>query len=122
MLWVGLTGSIGSGKSTAAKILREMGYSVLDADQAARQALSPGMPAEAEVLKLFGTSERRALGKIVFSDPAKLLQLEQLIHPYVKKEVLKERQQLEQQGAEVAFYDVPLLFEKQMEKDFDLIL
>src|ERR1035437_1934246 len=130
MLWVGITGPMGSGKSTVAHLLRQMGFEVLDADDVARKVLSPGTPGEAEVLKTFGQQlkdrqghlDRRALGRLVFSDAKKLLKLEKIIHPRVKDEIARQRQRLGQKGAQAAFYDVPLLFEKNMREQFDHVL
>jgi dephospho-CoA kinase len=121
---------MGSGKSAVASILSELGYAVLDADQVARESLRVGSPGEAEVLKLFGPGvvgakgelDRRALGQIVFNDPEKLLQLERLVHPFVRAEIAEKRKSLATSGHKVIFYDVPLLFEKKMESDFDLVL
>lgn len=130
MLWVGITGSMGSGKSTVSEILRRIGYSVLDADAIVRQTLSPGSPAETEVVRTFGESvrgpdghlDRRALGALVFRDPVLLEKLEWILHPRVREEVARERAALAARGLPVAFYDVPLLFEKKMESTFDFIL
>lgn len=121
---------MGSGKSTVAELIRRLGYTVLDADEVVRQVLSQGSKLEGEVIKNFGPNvkgedghlDRRALGRAVFGDPAKLDKLEKLIHPRVKEFVAKEKHRLAESGASVAFYDVPLLFEKKMEGDFDLIL
>ncbi|MGE0529263.1 MAG: dephospho-CoA kinase [Bdellovibrionales bacterium] len=130
MLWVGVTGSMGSGKSTVADLLRQRGYPVLDADAVAREVIAPGTPGEAAVFRTFGESvrnldgtlDRRALGRIVFSDPDRLSQLERLIHPFVRQEIATARRRLEAQGYTAAFYDVPLLFEKKMENQFDHII
>lgn len=130
MKWIGLTGGLGTGKSTVASLLQEMGYPVVDADEMARLAVSPGSDGLAEILKAFGHRvvlpsgelDRRGLGRLVFNDREKLAQLESIIHPRVKDQVLKRRQMLEQEGHQMAFYDVPLLFEKGMEKLFDRII
>lgn len=130
MLWIGITGSMGSGKSTVSAILRQIGYTVLDADAVVRRALSPGSPAETEVLKTFGESvrgedghlDRRALGRVVFPDAVLLEKLEWILHPRVREEVAREKAALAAAGARVAFYDVPLLFEKKMESTFDHVI
>ena len=121
---------MGSGKSTVGHLLRQMGFAVLDADQVARKVLSPGSAAESEVFKTFGQQlkdahghlDRRALGRLVFGDPDRLEKLEGLIHPHVRAEVSSERARLAAAGHQVAFYDVPLLFEKNMRDQFDHVL
>ncbi len=88
---IGLTGNIGTGKSTVLRYLAERGAAVIDADALAHQAIAPGGPAYQAVLDLFGTQilapdgsiDRKALGAIVFADPAKLAQLEAIVHPAV---------------------------------------
>lgn len=130
MLWIGITGPMGSGKSTVANELRGMGYPVLDADQIATQAIGPGSTGESFVFKTFGEQvrgpdgklDRRALGRLVFSDKTKLIQLEALIHPLVREEVARQRLDLANRGMMAAFYDVPLLYEKSMQDQFDHVL
>lgn len=130
MLWIGITGSMGSGKSSVAKILKDKGYPVMDADQVVSQILQSGGSVEALVIKTFGQAvqgadgklDRRALGRIVFTDKQKLQQLEGILHPLVKTVVSGEREKFRNSGYPVAFYDVPLLFEKDMSGQFDYIL
>ena len=86
---VGLTGGIGSGKSTAAKILAELGAPILDADKVGHEIYQPGTPAYRELIDTFGegilapdrTIDRRKLGPIVFADPAALKRLNSIVHP-----------------------------------------
>lgn len=88
---IGLTGNIGAGKSTAIAWLARQGAFVLDADRLGHAVMAPGLPAHDAVLQAFGpqvlaadgTIDRRALGAIVFADPARLAQLEAIIHPAV---------------------------------------
>jgi dephospho-CoA kinase len=130
MLWIGITGPIGSGKSTVSEILRQMGYPVLDADRVVHKITGPGSVATEEIVRTFGESlrdqagnlDRRALGRAVFGDPAKLEQLEKILHPRVREQVALERKALSDMGHKAAFYDVPLLFEKKMEAMFNRIL
>lgn len=130
MKWFGLTGSIGSGKTTVADLLRSRGVAVLDADHFASQVLQPGSAGEAQVIQEFGPEvvtktghlDRAKLGEIVFSDAQKLKILEKIVHPLVREKTRSARAELEKNNVEFAFYDVPLLYEKKMEKDFDGIL
>jgi dephospho-CoA kinase len=130
MLWIGLTGGIASGKSTAREILEGLGFSVADADKIARETLAPEGLARTPVIQLFGQEilnpqgqiDRAKMAKIVFSDKSQLTKLEQLIHPFVQEEVRRLRQKWQQQGQSLAFYDVPLLFEKNLQSQFDATL
>lgn len=122
MLWIGVTGSIGSGKSSVAEILRQFGYPVLDADHEAHLVLSPGSAAAEGIRKSFGTLDRSEIGKVVFKDPDRLRQLEALIYPVLQLNVRNKRQALVTQGYRAAFYDVPLLFEKNMRDLFDKVI
>jgi dephospho-CoA kinase len=130
MLWIGLTGGLGTGKSSVANILRRRGHLVIDADEMARLAVGPGSAALAKVVAVFGREvldqeghlDRRKLGAKVFTDPAALADLEAIVHPEVKKLTLERRRAAEADGRRIAFYDVPLLFEKKMESDFDKIV
>jgi dephospho-CoA kinase len=128
MKLVGLTGGIGSGKSTIARRLAEHGAHIIDADHVAREVVEPGTPALAEIAAVFGahvisedgTLNRGALGDIVFSDPAKRIQLNAIVHPAVQKRTQELFEQATQ-GA-VVVYDVPLLVETQNEYSFDEIV
>lgn len=98
MLFVGLTGGIGSGKSTVARILADFGAVVLDADAFAREAAASSSPQFPEIVALFGPGvvqvdgelDRRAVAAMVFSDPSKLRALEAIIHPVVAARVDRE--------------------------------
>ena len=89
MLTIGLTGGIGSGKSVVAKMLAEMGATVLDADKVGHEIYLPGGPAYDEVVAAFGkkilaqdgTIDRKLLGPVVFADPAALKRLNAIVHP-----------------------------------------
>lgn len=130
MKWIGLTGSIGSGKSSVAEILRARGHGVVDADQFARQVIGPATEGERVVLAKFGTAvatadghlDRAALAGIVFSSAVELAKLEALIHPLVQELTRKRRAELANSGHHLSFYDVPLLFEKKLESQFDAIV
>ncbi|MCB0365143.1 MAG: dephospho-CoA kinase [Bdellovibrionaceae bacterium] len=130
MKWIGLTGGIGTGKSTVAQLLRARGCTVVDADQLARQAVAKNSEGFKQVVSLFGTQvlgpdgnlDRSRLGKLVFGDSKRLAELEKIIHPIVRRLALDERDRLAAQGLPVAFYDVPLLYEKGLETMFDQVV
>jgi len=129
-MWIGLTGSIGSGKSTVANLLREHGYFVIDADAIAHEGLKSSSPAyktiidklSPSILTVDGEIDRRKLGQIIFSKPELKTWLEGLLHPMVQAKVKMMREQLEAEGQKLAFYEVPLLFEKHLESQFDKII
>ena len=130
MKWVGLTGGLGTGKSTVSQMLVKRGISVIDADRIAREVVEPGGPALPGIRQAFGPEffsedgslDRSKLAQNVFGHPDKLLQLEKLIHPFVQEEVARQRKWLEEQGHLWAVYDVPLLFEKNLQGQFDYIV
>ncbi|MEI7974160.1 MAG: dephospho-CoA kinase [Bdellovibrio sp.] len=129
-MWIGLTGGIASGKSTVAEILRAQGCPVIDADALARLVVSPGSEALALIEKKFGSEfldsegslNREKMGSLIFSDPQARQQLECIVHPWVQKECQRLKQVYLAQGAVLIFYDVPLLFEKQMQDQFDSVV
>lgn len=130
LFWVGLTGGMGCGKSSLASAFRTLGEVVIDADQLVHQALDPGTPCFTQTVELFGSDilsqeggiHRGRLAEFVFSDPNLLQKLEEILHPEVQRRVQEEKQRLIHSGVKRAFYDVPLLFEKKMESQFDKIV
>lgn len=130
MRWIGLTGGIGSGKSSVAKLLRSKGFAVLDADEVARRAVEPGTPAFNRVIQTFGQKflspdgslDRKSLGNFVFQNKTRLEELEQILHPAIRQEIKEQATLLEQQGHSLIFYDVPLLYEKNMESQFETVI
>jgi len=130
MLVVGLTGNIGSGKSTVAQLLSERGATIIDADVLARRAVEAGTPAYEKIVERWGTSiigldkqlDRAALRRTVFSDPAQLEELNGMVHPEV--ESLRQRllDDARQRGDRIVVCDIPLLFEKHMAPRFDRII
>ena len=116
---IGLTGGIASGKSTAARILGDLGAPVIDADQLARDAVQPGSEAlasivaafGAEVLQTNGNLDREFLGKRVFASPEARSTLEMIIHPEIRRLARLKLQALKESGAQVVFYMAPLLIE-----------
>jgi dephospho-CoA kinase len=127
MRWIGLTGGIATGKSTVSKILRDLGLPVVDADVLARVAVQAGSEGLKKIVSHFGNDilteqgelNRQKLGEIIFRNEEKRLLLENILHPTIQELRAKERRNLEQQGCEIAFYDVPLLFEKNLSSEFD---
>ena len=114
MLVVGLTGGIGSGKSTVSSLLTERGALVVDTDVVARQVVAPGGPAYDALVDRFGptlASDRRALAGVVFSDPSALADLNAIVHPAVREEVARRMAELRDEGADVVVLAVPLLVE-----------
>lgn len=115
----GLTGGIGSGKSTVAALLRDRGVPVVDADELAREAVAPGSPGLAEVVESFGPEvldasgalDRKRLAAMVFGDEAARKRLNAITHPIVRQLSQRRFAELDRQGHELAAYDVPLLFE-----------
>lgn len=130
MNWVGLTGGIGSGKSTVSRIIRELQFPLIDADELAREVVAPGTIGLDQVIQKFGRQllnpdqslNRRAMASEVFNDPGKLASLESILHPLIQERVRSFRQVCEENGSRIAFYDVPLLFEKSLQEQFDAIL
>jgi dephospho-CoA kinase len=119
---IGLTGGIASGKSTAAAILRRLGAAVVDADELSRQVVRPGNEAWQEIVDAFGpvlledqTLDRKKLRKMVFDNPAARQRLESIIHPKVRALAEKRIRELEAAGHVIIVYEVPLLFEGQLQ-------
>jgi dephospho-CoA kinase len=110
LLVVGLTGGIGSGKSTVSALLAERGAVIVDADAIHRQNMEPGGRVHDAVLERFGTVDRPALAALVFSDPAALADLNALTHPAVGA-VIAERLLAEAETDHVVVLDIPLLVE-----------
>ena len=131
MILVGLTGGVATGKSTVAKMFKQCGAVIIDADQLARDVVEPGKPAWREIVTLFGKAvlnpdrslNRQSLGTIVFNHPAKRRALERIIHPRVAREQVRlTREAARQNPQSVVMYDVPLLFEAGIDKRVDQIL
>ncbi len=130
---IGLTGSIGMGKSTTAAMFSSLGVPIHDADEHARAALAVGGPAVADVLKVFpqceddqnkGEIDRKKLRQIVFNDEAARKQLEAIIHPHVWKAEKDFIKAAKNKGADCVILDIPLLFETgaNLRVDFTLVV
>jgi dephospho-CoA kinase len=115
---IGLTGGAGSGKSTVSAMLKELGATVVDADQAAHAAYEPGSPGFESVVREFGAEyvrdgriDRTRLGELVFHDDAARGRLNAIVHPLVREWMAARTAEAIERGAEVVVQDVPLLFE-----------
>ena len=116
---IGLTGGIGSGKSTVSQFLAELGAVVIDTDKVGHEAFKPGTESWQRVVAAFGRSivtadgniDRKKLGEIVFDSPVELLKLEQIIHPAISEIVIARIEEYRQQGVKVVVLEVPLLVE-----------
>lgn len=116
---IGLTGGIGSGKSTVASMLAERGAAVIDADAISKSLTAPGGRALAAIAQCFGAEmitsqgamDRTAMRNRVFTDPQAKLQLESIIHPLVGLVTQEQTQQAIERGASCLVFDVPLLVE-----------
>jgi dephospho-CoA kinase len=131
MILVGLTGGVATGKSTVAKMFKQCGAVVIDADQLARDVVKPGKPAWRAIVTLFGRAvlspdrslDRQALGSIVFRNRTKRRQLERIIHPRVAREQQRlVRRVAKRKPHAVVIYEVPLLFEAGVDKRVDEII
>ncbi|MCA1727549.1 MAG: dephospho-CoA kinase [Actinobacteria bacterium] len=117
MLFVGLTGGIGSGKSTVDRLLADHGAVIVDADVLARQAVEPGTPGFERVAERFGSAavkdgdlDRAALADVVFADPVARKDLEGIVHPEVGR-LLVETLDRHRETDDVVVFDAPLLME-----------
>jgi len=131
MILVGLTGGVATGKSTVAKMFKQCGAAVIDADQLARDVVKPGKPAWRAIVTLFGKTvlnpdrslDRQVLGSIVFRNRTKRRQLERIIHPRVAREQQRlVRRVAKRKPHAVVIYEVPLLFEAGVDKRVDEII
>jgi dephospho-CoA kinase len=116
---VGLTGGIGSGKSSVARLWRQLGAEVIDADAIVHELQAPGMPLLAriaaefgpELIRADGSLDREALGAIVFRDPEARQKLNRIVHPAVGAEFARRVAAAQASGAGLLVLDIPLLFE-----------
>jgi dephospho-CoA kinase len=126
MIRIGVTGSIGMGKSTVAKMFERAGVPVFDADAVVRALQAPGGGLVEKIGEVFpgcvrsGTLDRECLGAIVLSDRDKLAALEQIVHPAVR--AAREAFVEEHRYAPVLVFEIPLLFETGGEKDVDKVV
>jgi dephospho-CoA kinase len=129
VILVGLTGGIGSGKSTVARLLEMRGAAVIDADQLAREAVAQGTPGFARVVDAFGRDivtaagdlDRPALAARIFSDPSQKATLEAIVHPEVARR-FSERVEAMRATDRIVVYVTPLLVELGLAPAFDLVV
>jgi dephospho-CoA kinase len=116
---VGLTGGIGTGKSTVARLLASLGALVIDADAIVHELQAPGTPLVARIAEAFGPEmlgpggalDRERLGKLVFADPAARKRLNDLVHPAVGVEMVRRLEAARASGVPLVVLDIPLLLE-----------
>lgn len=126
MKWTGLTGGIATGKSTAKKLIEGLGVPVVDADQISHKLTEVGEKGYSAIVSHFGNSvlekdgtlNRKKLGHLFFTDPHVKAQVESILHPLIKFEVQNLKKHYEALAVPLCFYDVPLLFEKNLMPDF----
>jgi dephospho-CoA kinase len=128
MYWVGLTGGIGAGKTTVARLLADRGAVVIDADLLARKVVEPGTDGLAEVVAAFGRGvlasdgslDRNALAARVFGDPEQLARLNAIVHPRVQ--ALTRYRATRVPPDSIVVHDIPLLVEVGAAGDYDLVV
>lgn len=129
MILIGLTGGIGSGKSTVCSQLKDRGAVVIDADHIAREVVEPG-PILDRIVQRFGHNilgpdsalDRKALARIVFSDPDALNDLEEITHPAIRSITAAWIVQSREDGASVVVHDMPILIEAGLPEMYDLVV
>ena len=127
---LGLTGGVGMGKSTAARLLKKVGLPVVDSDDLAREAVQPGTKGLAEIVDEFGEGflkadgllDRDKMASTVFQDEAARKRLEAIIHPRVRTVWEKQIDQWREQKRPVGVVVIPLLFEVDLQDSFDAVL
>lgn len=130
MIRIGLTGTMGAGKSTVGDLFETWGAHRVDADILARRVVEPGQPGLAAIRETFGdrmlladgTLDRAALRAVVFDDDGALRRLEAIIHPAVDRLRQALMEQARSGGARVTVLEIPLLFEKDLRDEFDAVV
>lgn len=130
MRLIGLTGGIGTGKSTVSALLRQLGAEVVDADEGARAVVEPGTPGLRAVVEEFGPEilgadgrlKRAALADLVFRDPERLARLNAITHPLVGAWAAERTAEAAARGARIVIHDIPLLFENGRQDQFERVI
>ena len=127
---IGLTGGIGSGKSTVGEMLRELGAAVVDADAGARAVVEPGQPALDEIREAFGAKmlrpdgglDRDRMAALVFADDDARARLNAITHPRVRAWMAERVRAAADAGAEVVVLDVPLMYESGLQAGVESVI
>lgn len=127
---IGLTGSIASGKSTVSAMLKQQGYPIVDADEIARLVVEPGTSViekigqtfGQEVLKKDGSLNREKLGERIFGNAEERDKLNLIMHPAIRGEMTRQKEERVAAGANTIIMDIPLLFESKLQSFVDKIL
>ncbi len=129
MKLIGLTGGVGSGKSTVADMLRELGAEVIDADEAAHSVYAPGSAGFDSVVREFGPEyirdghiDRARLGELVFNDVEARKRLNAIVHPLVRDWMAARTAEAAERSAAVVVHDVPLLFENGLDRMYEEVI
>lgn len=121
-LVIGLTGSIASGKSTIAHMFQQLQIPVIDADQIAREVVERGKPAHKQIVETFGSNilqsdgeiDRKKLGSLVFENESERKKLNDIVHPVIRAEMLRQKEFFIAKGETCIVMDIPLLFENNL--------
>src|ERR671934_1677181 len=126
---IGLTGGIASGKSTVAAMLRDLGATVIDADEASRAVVEPGTPGLRAIVEAFGPEvldgdrlDRWKLGAIVFEDEAARRRLEAITHPLIRTWMAERQREAEERGEKRVILDIPLLYESGLDRGLKAVI
>lgn len=120
---LGITGGISTGKSSVVAVFKELGYPIVDADIVARQVVEPQTPGLNAIVEVFGNEiitedghlNRKKLGSIIFQSDEKRQQLNQLLNPFIRSEIVAQIEEKKKQ-ASLVIVDIPLLFEGHYEQ------
>ena len=129
MLVIGLTGGIGTGKTEVTQVLLELGAVVIESDKVAHSSYLPGTKAHEAIVSQFGNDvldpsgfiDRKSLGKIVFSDPARRLELEEIVWPVVEEMIEARLAEEEKRGTKVVVFEVAKLYEPGWDRLADIV-
>ena len=126
---IGLTGGVGTGKSTVAAMLRELGATVLDADEASRAVVEPGTPGFEQIVEAFGRGivrdgrlDRQALADLIFADAKARERLNAITHPLVREWMAEGQQAAIERGDRWIVQDIPLLYENGLDALFPEVI